>query len=150
MCGRAGAGAALTAAPWPQVLEVCLDHVATTMSERVRALETDSAAALERLALRVTAGHLEHVRRVKNHMVRLTTRVETIRVLLEKYLGDDDDLAELHLTGSRCAPRFFFSCFSFLSPLSRVEPNCFRSYTASNCDHSKRAASSPPGLVLPP
>jgi magnesium transporter len=87
-----------------QVLEVCLDHVATTMSDKVRALEAESASALDRLAQRVTAGHLDHVRRVKNLMVRLNTRVETIRVLLEKYLGDDDDLAELHLTGRLCGP----------------------------------------------
>jgi magnesium transporter len=80
---------------------VCLDHVSTTMSDKVRLLEIESAAALEKLAQRVTAHHLEHVRRVKNNMVRLNTRVETVRVLLEKYLGDDEDLAELHLTGRR-------------------------------------------------
>ena len=85
------------------MLEVCLDHVANTMSERVRGLEVESSLALEKLAQRVTAHHLDAVRRVKNHMVRLSTRVETIRSLLEKYLGDDDDLAELHLTGQRCA-----------------------------------------------
>jgi hypothetical protein len=75
--------------------------VATTMSERVRDLEEDSSSALEKLANKVNAHHLELVRRVKNRMVRLATRVETIRGLLEKYLGDDDDLAELHLTGRR-------------------------------------------------
>ena len=197
--------------------------MATTMSEKVRLLEVESQIALDKLAQRVTAGHLDHVRRVKNLMVRpllsnssdfcfslsvvkklmvrtllssssasfglvvccldrlvqrvtaghldhgcrvtnlmvcafaspnvcvtylscsactwcqlvmlwcarqwldwrtlpnqvnrsrsactcecdvqvrLNTRVETIRVLLEKYLGDDDDLAELHLTGRLCA-----------------------------------------------
>jgi magnesium transporter len=89
------------------VLEVCLDHVATTMAERVRDLEEDSSVALEKLANKVNAHHLELVRRVKNRMVRLATRVETIRGLLEKYLGDDDDLAELHLTGRRWVSAFF-------------------------------------------
>lgn len=82
---------------------MCLDHVANTMSEKVGHLETESTTALEKLASRVTPHHLEHVRRVKNQMVRLNTRVETIRTLLEKYLGDDEDLAELHLTGRKCA-----------------------------------------------
>jgi hypothetical protein len=89
-----------------QVLEVCLDHVAGTMAERVRDLEEDSSSALEKLATKVNAHHLELVRRVKNRMVRLATRVETIRGLLEKYLGDDADLAELHLTGQRCGLAF--------------------------------------------
>lgn len=73
------------------------------MAEQVRRLEGESASALDALAQRVTAARLDHVRRVKNLMVRLNTRVETIRSLLEKYLGDDDDLAELHLTGRLCA-----------------------------------------------
>lgn len=73
------------------------------MAAEVLALEADSSAALDALAQRVTAGNLDAVRRVKNRMVRLNTRVETVRTLLEKYLADDADLAELHLSGQRCA-----------------------------------------------
>jgi len=36
--------------------------------------------------------------------LRQSTRVDTIRSLLERYLSDDADLAELHLSGQRCAP----------------------------------------------
>jgi magnesium transporter len=71
------------------------------MAAEVRALEVDSTAALDGLAQRVTAGNLDAVRRVKNRMVRLNTRVETVRTLLEKYLADDGDLAEIHLTGRK-------------------------------------------------
>eukprot|EP00892_Ulva_mutabilis_P009507 jgi/Ulvmu1/6929/UM032_0007.1 len=84
-----------------RVLEVCLDHVAKTMSEDVRELEAESKMRLDALAQRVTPANLDHVRRVKNRMVRLTTRVDTIRSLLERYLSDDADLAELHLSGQR-------------------------------------------------
>jgi magnesium transporter len=84
-----------------QVLEACLDHISAAMAVEVQALEADSTAALDSLAQRVTAGYLDAVRRVKNRMVRLNTRVETVRNLLEKYLADDGDLAELHLTGQR-------------------------------------------------
>lgn len=87
-----------------QVLEVCLDHVARTMSDNVRELEEESKKRLDALAQRVTPANLDHVRRVKNRMVRQSTRVDTIRSLLERYLSDDADLAELHLSGQRCAP----------------------------------------------
>ena len=66
-----------------QVLEACLDHTSASMAAEVLALEADSSAALDALAQRVTAGNLDAVRRVKNRMVRLNTRVETVRTLLE-------------------------------------------------------------------
>jgi len=46
----------------------------------------------------VTTHNLERVRRVKGRMVRLTTRVETIRELLEKFLEDDSDMHDMNLT----------------------------------------------------
>lgn len=108
---RGAAGASCRCAPCgasraggEQVLEVCLDHVATTMTERVCELEEESKKRLDALAQRVTPANLDHVRRVKNRMVRLSTRVDTLRSLLERYLSDDADLADLHLSGQRCAP----------------------------------------------
>lgn len=46
----------------------------------------------------VTTHNLERVRRVKSRMVRLTTRVETLRELLEKFLDDDSDMHDMNLT----------------------------------------------------
>ena len=46
----------------------------------------------------VTTQNLERVRRIKNRMVRLTTKVETIRELLEKFLDDDSDMKDMNLT----------------------------------------------------
>lgn len=46
----------------------------------------------------MTTQNLEWVRRTKSRMVRLTTRVETIRELLEKFLEDDEDMHDMNLT----------------------------------------------------
>lgn len=43
------------------------------------------------------------MRRIKNRMVRLKTRVETIRELLEKFLEDESDMKSMNLT-ARCGP----------------------------------------------
>ena len=41
---------------------------------------------------------LDKMRRIKNRMVRLKTRVETIRELLEKFLEDEGDMKSMNLT----------------------------------------------------
>ena len=48
--------------------------------------------------LQISTTNLERVRRVKTRMVRLTTRVETLREVLEKFLDDDSDMKDLNLT----------------------------------------------------
>ncbi len=40
------------------------------------------------------------MRRIKNRLVRLTTRVETVREVLEKFLDDDEDMHDLNLTAN--------------------------------------------------
>jgi magnesium transporter len=41
---------------------------------------------------------LERVRTCKSRLVRLVTRVETLREVLEKFLDDDSDMHAMHLT----------------------------------------------------
>ena len=53
------------------------------------------------LLAQVSTHNLERVRRIKNRMVRLNTRVETIHELLEKLLDDDDDMKDLNLTAKQ-------------------------------------------------
>lgn len=48
----------------------------------------------------VTSPRLERVRLLKSRLVRLTTRVETVREVLEKFLDDDDDMHDLNLTAN--------------------------------------------------
>ena len=49
----------------------------------------------------VSTHNLERVRRIKNRMVRLNTRVETIHELLEKLLDDDSDMKDINLTAKQ-------------------------------------------------
>ena len=49
---------------------------------------------------------LDKMRRIKNRMVRLKTRVETIRELLEKFLEDEGDMKSMNLT-ARQLPQLF-------------------------------------------
>lgn len=55
------------------------------------------------LLRQVTTLLLDKMRRIKNRMVRLKTRVETIRELLEKFLEDESDMKSMNLT-ARCDP----------------------------------------------
>ena len=48
--------------------------------------------------LQVSTTNLERVRRIKNRLVRLTTRVQTLREMLEKLMDDDSDMHAMHLT----------------------------------------------------
>ena len=50
------------------------------------------------LILQVSTSNLERVRRIKNRLVRLTTRVQTLREMLEKLMDDDSDMHAMHLT----------------------------------------------------
>ena len=48
--------------------------------------------------VQVSTSNLERVRRIKNRLVRLTTRVQTLREMLEKLMDDDSDMHAMHLT----------------------------------------------------
>ena len=48
--------------------------------------------------IQVSTSNLERVRRIKNRLVRLTTRVQTLREMLEKLMDDDSDMHAMHLT----------------------------------------------------
>ncbi|GLI67105.1 hypothetical protein VaNZ11_011310 [Volvox africanus] len=81
-----------------RVLECCLDVMAGHMDFLTQELEAGAYPALDALANKVSSPNLERVRRIKNNLVRLTTRVETIREVLEKFLDDDSDMHDLNLT----------------------------------------------------
>ena len=53
--------------------------------------------------MQVTRRNLEQLRTIKTRMVRLFTKVETIRELLERLLNDDDDMRDMNLT-AKCGP----------------------------------------------
>lgn len=61
-------------------------------------LEAAAHPALDALTRKVTTHNLERVRKIKSRMVRLKTRGETIREVLEKYLDDDGDMKDMNLS----------------------------------------------------
>lgn len=81
-----------------RAIEVALDFVTKYLEQLTSDLEAAAHPALDSLTAKVTSDTLERVRRIKNRMVRLTTRVETLREVLEKYLDDDSDMADMNLT----------------------------------------------------
>ncbi|KAL3139598.1 hypothetical protein ABBQ38_003917 [Trebouxia sp. C0009 RCD-2024] len=84
-----------------RVLEVVLESVCTHLERLTSELEAAAHPALDALTNKVSTHNLERVRRIKNRMVRLNTRVETIHELLEKLLDDDDDMKDLNLTAKQ-------------------------------------------------
>lgn len=81
-----------------RVIETALDLVLKYMEALTTDLEAAAHPALDALTSKVSTGNLERVRRVKNRMVRLTTRVETLREVLEKFLDDDSDMRDMNLS----------------------------------------------------
>lgn len=80
-----------------RVMEVALDVVSGYLERLTADLEAAAHPALDALTAKVSTDNLERVRRVKNRMVRLTTRVETLREVLEKFLDDDGDMRDMNL-----------------------------------------------------
>ncbi|BDA40371.1 magnesium transporter MRS2-B [Coccomyxa sp. Obi] len=81
-----------------RALEVALDVVATTLERQTVDLEAAAHPALDELTANVSTSSLERVRRIKNRLVRLTTRVQTLREMLEKLMDDDSDMHAMNLT----------------------------------------------------
>ena len=81
-----------------RALEVALEVVCAHLEALAGDLEAAAHPALDDLTAAVTTPNLERVRRIKSRLVRLTTRVETLREALEKILDDDADMHDMNLT----------------------------------------------------
>ena len=62
-----------------RVLETALDYISKYLEDQASDLEAAAHPALDSLTQKINTASLERVRRVKNRMVRLNTRVETVR-----------------------------------------------------------------------
>ena len=81
-----------------RALEVALEAVCAHLEGLAGNLEAAAHPALDDLTASVNTANLERVRRVKTRLVRLTTRTETLREVLEKILDDDADMHDMNLT----------------------------------------------------
>lgn len=84
----------------------------------------------------MSTGNLEKVRRIKNRLVRLTTRVQTLREMLEKLLDDDSDMHAMHLTAramDQLERQVSTSTLSGCTPAQRVpQPSGPYAYASSD------------------
>lgn len=64
-----------------RVLETALDYISKYLEQQTSDLEAATHPALDALTQKISTSNLERVRRIKNRMVRLNTRVETVRCL---------------------------------------------------------------------
>ena len=74
--------------------------------------------------MQVSTHNLERVRRIKNRMVRLNTRVETIHELLEKLLDDDSDMKDINLTAKQLVSNFCLLCLASDDPSLAFVQTC--------------------------
>ncbi|KAL3154514.1 hypothetical protein ABBQ32_013975 [Trebouxia sp. C0010 RCD-2024] len=82
-----------------KALEAVLDTVCVKLSAMTDELWKAGDSVLRSPTVHtVTTLLLDKMRRIKNRMVRLKTRVETIRELLEKFLEDEGDMKSMNLT----------------------------------------------------
>lgn len=66
-----------------RVLETALDYISKYLEQQVSDLEASGHPALDALTQKISTSNLERVRRIKNRMVRLNTRIETVRLTLK-------------------------------------------------------------------
>ena len=64
----------------------------------MRELDTEARKTLDELEGHVNSEHLEHLRHLKGRLNRYTTKVDTIREVLEKLLDDDKDMLAMNLS----------------------------------------------------
>lgn len=81
-----------------RVLETALDYISKYLEQQVTDVEAAGHPALDALTQTISTSNLERVRRIKNRMVRLNTRIETLKEVLEKTLDDDADMKDFNLS----------------------------------------------------
>jgi len=83
-----------------RVLEAALDNICKHLESLYFDLDVNMRPMLgTHTASKVTSDYLERMRRLKTKLVRLKTRVETLRGVLDKVLSDESDMKAIHLTG---------------------------------------------------
>ncbi|CAN6439495.1 unnamed protein product [Victoria cruziana] len=113
-----------------RALEVALEGICSFLDARTTELETAAYPALDELTSKISSRNLDHVRKLKSAMTRLTGRVQKVRDELEQLLDDDDDMADLYLTRKSAgatspvsgsgAPNWFPASPTIASKISRA------------------------------
>lgn len=78
-----------------KVLDVIFENFCSYLDSLWLSLESAALPAMDSLTKKVSSPALERVRRVKNHMTHLTSKVEDFKDVLQHYLDDDKDMFDL-------------------------------------------------------
>ncbi|KAL0918842.1 hypothetical protein M5K25_010883 [Dendrobium thyrsiflorum] len=113
-------------------------------------LEIEIYPVLDELASTISTINLEHVRRLKSHLLALTYRVQKIRDEIEHLMDDDGDMAEMYLTQKddgmeafQSAVRYSSSlefCNTGISRSAPVSPTVSTSIISPSKDESSRSS----------
>ncbi|PSC73830.1 U4 U6 small nuclear ribonucleo Prp31-like [Micractinium conductrix] len=80
-----------------RALEVALATAVNVLDREVFELEREAYPSVDRLAVDVSKGVLEDVRRVKSTLNKLQARVQRVKRELEEILDDDADMQDMYL-----------------------------------------------------
>uniref|UniRef100_A0A1D1Y4K6 Magnesium transporter n=2 Tax=Anthurium amnicola TaxID=1678845 RepID=A0A1D1Y4K6_9ARAE len=110
-------------------LELALEIACTLLDAQVIQLEIEVYPLLEELASSISTTNLEHVRRLKSHLLGLTHRVQKVRDELEHLMDDDGDMAEMYLSEKKerseesfVADQYLNNCISVNNWVSKSAP----------------------------
>ncbi|KAL9423592.1 hypothetical protein AB3S75_035640 [Citrus x aurantiifolia] len=81
-----------------RALELALELTCTSLDAQVKELGMEIHPVLDELASSISTLNLEHLRRLKGHLLALTQQVQKVRDEIEHLMDDDGDMAAMYLT----------------------------------------------------
>lgn len=81
-----------------RALELALELTCTSLDAQVKELGMEIYPVLDELASSISTLNLEHLRRLKGHLLALTQQVQKVRDEIEHLMDDDGDMAAMYLT----------------------------------------------------
>ncbi|KAG0480846.1 hypothetical protein HPP92_011704 [Vanilla planifolia] len=134
-----------------KALELALELASASLDSQATELEIEIYPVLDELASSISTTNLEHVRRLKSHLLALTHRVQKVRDEIEHLMDDDGDMAEMYLTQKKERMEefqrtdLFLSCVpvgnASFSRSAPVSPTCSGSIRSPSRIESYRSSS---------
>lgn len=81
-----------------RALELALELTCMSLDAQVKELGMEIHPVLDELASSISTLNLEHLRRLKGHLLALTQQVQKVRDEIEHLMDDDGDMAAMYLT----------------------------------------------------
>ncbi|KAJ6804894.1 magnesium transporter MRS2-5 isoform X1 [Iris pallida] len=126
-----------------KALELALELASTSLDAQVTELEIEIYPLLDELVSSINTINLEHVRRLKSHLLALTHRVQKVRDEIEQLMDDDGDMAEMYLTRKKERMEAYLATDNYLSnvaPTNMVSRSAPVSPTSSSNGHLEKAS----------